>query len=135
MNHIEDLCEEVKSIITENSFSASSLAIETNHMIGKAIAEHEAYKKHAHGAGTLVRQVAEYVGKSEQHLYLCVKFYMKYPEVSSAFETLATDSKQLSWRHVARALSQDDPEAQCKHENTYKVTYTCCRKCDYKIKT
>lgn len=134
MDLVHDLCEEVKAIVAEGSFSVRAMAVETNHRIGETIATHPAYKKHKHGAGKIVKQVAKHAGKSEQHLYLCLKFYERFPQVSNAFQTLAPDSKHLAWRHVVAALGGREDRAECGHEDTYTLTLVCCRGCGVRRK-
>lgn len=131
---LNDLSEELETIIQETGYLASTFVIETNHKIGEAIVNHSAYKKGAHGSGNLIKDLALRIGKSEQHLYFCIKFYENYPKVSNALETLQGDYKTLTWRHVVASLSGNVVGEDCGHEETYVVRYLCCRKCGSRIK-
>lgn len=130
---IHSLADEIRSILSVMSNNASTIVIETNHRVGEAIVSHTAYKKARHGSGTLIKQLALETGKSVAHLYLCVQFYQKYPELSNALETLQSDQAKLTWRHVLEDLSGGADAEPCEHEEIYVVKYNCCRSCGSRV--
>ncbi len=130
---LKRLAEEIKAIMEESKFQASELVIKTNHLIGEAIVSHPAYKKGKHGSGEVIKHLALLTGCSEAHLYLCVKFVEKYPEVSNALETLQPDKKTLTWRHVVATFKEAEKEGKevgsepgkikaCHHTHTKIIT-------------
>ena len=135
-DQLMDLAEQLKLLLSESQLSASHFIIEVNHKIGELIVNNPLYKKHSHGSGRFIKQLAVAANKSEQHLYLCIKFYEKYPEVSNALETLQPDEKKLTWRHVAATLFDTEEKDECEHapENLYIVKFQCCRSCGTRIK-
>lgn len=131
---LRDLAEELKLLLSETKFSASQFVIEINHKIGETIVNHPAWKKGAHGTGQFMKQLAIATSKSEQHLYFCINFFQKYPKLSNALETLQSDEKKLTWRHIVAHLSGNDNETDCFHKETYEIKIVCCRKCGTRIK-
>jgi len=134
---VQNLIEEISAIISEGQFNSSQVIIETNHKIGEAIVAHPAYKKGKHGNGELISYLAQALNKSEQHLYLCIKFVDKFPEVSNALETLQPEKKSPTWRGVAAVLYESEVKGvevkTCSHEKTYTVSYQCCRACGGRV--
>lgn len=134
---IKDLAGEIKAIADQGEFRGSMEVIEANHRIGQAILTHKAYKKGKHGAGTLVKQLAKETNKSQQHLYQCMMFYEKYPELSNALETLKPEKINLAWRDIVNSLSgKEEEQEKCDHPKAeqYKITYEICRCCGNKTK-
>ncbi|MCL5666989.1 MAG: hypothetical protein M1383_04440 [Patescibacteria group bacterium] len=139
---LKHLAEEIKAIMEESKFQASELVIKTNHLIGEAITKHPAYKKGKHGSGDIIKHLALLTGCSEAHLYLCIKFVEKYPEVSNALETLQPDKKTLTWRQITATFKEAEEEGKevgnepgqikgCRH--LHIKTITICVDCGSRV--
>ncbi len=110
LNH---LAEEVDAIISQNGQMLRESVLIAKREVGEAIYNSPLYKKYSKGAGGLVEQLAEKMGKSTSDLYFCVKFYKKFPD--SIPDELASAPI-----HKVKLLlgSGDEPVAkqpQCRH--------------------
>ena len=112
---LNNLAERIGAIIAETRFNAQMALIEAKHLVGKEIVEDTLYQKGKWGSGVLIKEIAKRTGHSAADLYFCVQFYLKYPEVSNALETLEPDKKGLSWRDVIQALPEGQGEKERKH--------------------
>lgn len=125
---LENLAEEVKAILTEAVFSARMTLLEAKHLVGKTIAENPLYQKSKKGSGRLVKEVAQKIGRSEQDLYLCIKFYERFRDVSQCVETLKGRKNDITWA-AARRLLEGEKEIE-EHICEWEEIERCkvCRK-------
>ena len=132
---INELVDEVRSIISERNFNANLEKVEMLFEVGKAIIESDLYKKGTPEARQLIKDVAYGIGKSEQWVYFTVQAVEKYGSLSNALETIGGEQKTLTVRQVIQSLPA--PKEECKHENPRKdvwtITKTLCRACGVKI--
>lgn len=125
ISRIEELADEVITIISERTFNSNMERAEMLHEIGSAIIEKDYYKKGK--ARELIQSVAEKVGRSESMIYLAVQFAERFETFQCAVKELAPNSKSLSIRVVQRALPA--PKEECLHTETYQEIKTKCRNC------
>ena len=120
---LENLAERVKAIIAETRFAAQMTLVEGKHLVGQEIVEDTLYKKGKWGAGELIKKIARAIGKSEQDLYLCVQFYLKYPKLSTAIETLKPEKKSLTWNNIRGLLPEPKGKKEERHFMTCEINH------------
>jgi hypothetical protein len=117
---MNELIEEIKSIVAERKFAAGMELIEMRHEIGKAILENPLYAKNKKGQGKLLAQIAAEVGLQDRSLRYCIEFAEKYPKLATALQTLQADKKLPAWRDIVRELPSGEHERKeerpkCRH--------------------
>ncbi len=112
---IDHLAEEIKSILSEAVFSARMTLIEAKHLVGKTIVTNPLYQKNIKGSGEVIKDVATRIGRSERDIYLCVRFYQKFPEIDRCVQTLRGKKNDITWAAARRLLDDKEPE-DCHHK-------------------
>jgi len=128
---LNSLVERVKAIMVESVFSARMTLLEARHKIGQEIVTDELYKKWKKGSGDLVKELEKRIGRGKTEIYLCIKFYIKYPDVSAIVETLPGKKNDITWAAVKRLLVGKSVE-ECQHQ-WEKAEYWRCVKCSKKV--
>ena len=124
---IDNLAERVKAILVEGTFSARMTLLEARHKVGEEITEDTLYKKWKKGSGNLIKEISKRIERSKTEIYLCVKFYEKYPRVSDIVESLPGKKNDLTWTN-ARALIEGRKVENHQHKPT-KVECWQCKIC------
>lgn len=124
---LEHLIEEIRSIFSEAVFSARLTLLEAKHLVGKTIMESELYRKWKKGSGKLIKEIAKKLGRPEKDIYLCVKFYQKYPKIDLMIQTLKGKKNELTWNAVKRLL---EPPKEKEHICQWETIERCiiCKK-------
>lgn len=121
---VDHLADEVKAIRSQSGVNAYMAVLDGRHQIGEAIVKHQDYEKGKTGR-QLIRDVIKRIGGSESELYLCVKFFEKYPKVSLIVESLPGDVKP-NWASVRKLLEGKNPRHVHKLK---KVEVWECEEC------
>ena len=100
----DNLVERIKAILTESVFSARITLLEGKHRIGQEIVDDELYKKWKKGTGDLVKEIEKKIGVGKTEIYLCIKFYQKFPDVSALLERLPGKKNDITWAATKRLL-------------------------------
>lgn len=115
---MNELIEEIRSILAERKFAAGMEMIEMRHEIGKAILSNPLYAKNKKGQGKLLAQIVAEVGLQDRSLRYCIEFAQKYPKIETALQTVQADKKLPAWRDIVRELpsgehERPEPELRC----------------------
>lgn len=126
---LDNLVERVKAIMVESVFSARLTLLEGKHQIGKEIVEDYLYEKWDKGAGDLVKEIEERVGLGKTEIYMCIRFYREYPEVSTVMEKLPGKKNDITWAATKRLLA-GKPIQECSHKLEEISCWQCkiCKK-------
>lgn len=124
------LIDECVAVIAELSFSQAMTEIEKRHKVGELIVNSSLYKKYGKGSGDFLDRIAKDLNKSRTWVYESVRFYEKYPDVSTFVETFRPEKKVIRWADVRKVL----PTPQvCEHTKTetetIEITRTRCVDC------
>ena len=109
---VNNLCDELDSIIGVTRQEARKLANKSKWMLGEAIVDSPLYKKFSKGQSRLVELIASYFGYSDQTVYLWIRFYEAFPSGKCDFET--------PWRKIVAELTDGKEEKKevvqaCRH--------------------
>jgi hypothetical protein len=130
LEQYNQLIDELVSIISEMSFRQAMDEIEKRHRIGETIVNSSFYKKYGKGSGKFLERIAKDLKKGTTWVYESVKFYEKYPDVSTFVKTFQPDKKVIRWADVRKELPSPNG---CKHLNTetetIEITRTRCVDC------
>jgi len=124
------LVEECIAVIAELSFSQAMTEIEKRHKVGELIVVSPLYKKYSKGSGDFLDRIAKDLDKSRSWVYESVKFYEKYPDVSTFVETFNPEKKVIRWADVRKVLPAPNGCQHLKTETeTIEITRTRCLDC------
>jgi len=130
---IDILVEQIKAIMVESVFSSRMTLLEGKHLIGKTIVESSLYKENKKGAGDIIKNVAEKIGRSERDIYLCVQFYKEYKEIARLVQKLKGKKNDITWAATRRLLEGKEKEI-CQHK-LEKIEAWQCKKCGTLLKS
>ena len=109
---VDAIVDEIKSILTETSFTSRWILIEGYHKVGKLLLSLEGNRTE------LVQQIAVKVERSERTLWYALAFAEKFPVLDKLPE-----GKLISWRGViVKYLTSGSDEP---HEHDW-IPYLCC---------
>jgi len=123
---LEQLVEEIRSILTESVFSARMTLLEAKHLVGETIYKNPLYKKSGKGSGKLIKELAKRLGRSERDIYLCIHFYEKFPKIELVVQTLKGKKNDITWAATRRLL---EGEEQMKEHICEWETIERCKIC------
>lgn len=121
---IDNLAERVKAIMVETVFSSRMTLLEGRHKVGKEIVKDTLYEKGKKKSGELINEIAKRIGRSRAEIYMCVRFYKKFPEVSTIIESLPGKKNDITWNKVQLLI-----EGKKIEEHQHKATKVECWQC------
>ncbi len=121
---IDNLAERVKAILVEGTFSSRMTILETRHQVGKEIIEDTLYEKGKKESGELIKEISKRIDRPKTEIYLCVKFYEKYPEVSDIVERLPGKKNDITWKNAIALI-----EGRKIDNHKHKVEKVECWQC------
>lgn len=94
------LIDELKEIVVEGEFNARWTLVETYHEAGKRILEeHDNFERAKIYGQSLVKKIAESLGKSDRHVYNMMAFAKKFPDLD-----MLPEGKNTSWSKICKQL-------------------------------
>jgi len=97
----QNLVDDCQTILVERGYRARMEIIEGYHELGERIETDVKFKKWAKGRGEAIKQLADDIKVSNATVYFAIQFYIKWPDVSNAFETFK-EGKNISWFMIVK---------------------------------
>jgi len=126
----QNLVDDCQTILVEKGYRARMEIIEGYHELGERIETDVKFKKWSNKRGGAIRQLADDIKVSNATIYFAIQFYIKWPELSNAFESF-TEGKEISWFKIVNKYL---PEPKENETELPTPQYVECPKCHYKFK-
>lgn len=129
---LDNIVEELKTLLVEAEFNSRWMLIEAYHAAGKMISEVHQSEGNPMSKEQLVQTLAGKIGKSERTLWYAVKFYEVYPVLDSLPE-----GKNIGWAKVVKKYLTTPDQEICLHpaEKVIKIEITKCDDCGKTIES
>lgn len=100
------LIEELRAIVVEGEFTSRYALIEAYHALGvRILEENENFERSKIYGDSIVKKIAEHIGKSERTVYNAIAFAKKYPDLA-----MLPEGKNTSWSKVCKQLLPPQPD-------------------------
>jgi len=97
----QNLVDDCQTIIVERGYRARMEIIEGYHELEERIETDVEFKKWSNKRGGAIRQLADDIKVSNATVYFAIQFYIKWPELSNAFESFE-EGKNISWFKIVK---------------------------------